>query len=139
MKKGLLIFSLFMIGCASGNCRSQQKVEAKTTETTTTVSTSKAGEASGASAMANTSTPQERIKVYKYDGSLQCGQGKAVPVSEMAKELKGIKIYSSENKQDTLMRTMVCGTPTGQANVYEIDKASLPAAKKAGFKEWTFE
>lgn len=133
MKIALLAFSLFVLGCASGNCRSKKmESEAHTPQATTS-------ETAGAAAMAKSSTPQERVKVYKYDGSLQCGQGKAVAVAEMAKELKGIQVYSSENKPDTLMRTMVCGTPTGQANVYEIDKSQLAEAKKRGFKEWTFE
>ncbi len=82
---------------------------------------------------------QERVKVFKYDGSLQCGMGSATPLAEMAKQLAPIKIHSSENKPDGLMHIMACGTPTGRANVYEIDKSSLEEAKKKGFKEWTFE
>lgn len=89
--------------------------------------------------MPSPSSPQDRIKVYKYDGSLQCGQGKATSVADMAKELKGLQIFSSASKPDNLMRTMVCGSPTGQANVYEIEKTKLAEAKKRGFKEWTFE
>lgn len=81
---------------------------------------------------------QERVRVFKYDGSLQCGMGKAVPMAEMAKELAGITIYSQENKPDGLMHIQACGTPTGRANVYEIDKSALEQAKKKGFKEWTF-
>ncbi len=82
---------------------------------------------------------QARIKVFKYDGSLQCGMGKAIPAAEMQKELEGITVYSAENKPDGLMHIQVCGSPTGRANVYEIDKSSLELAKKKGFKEWTFE
>ncbi len=85
------------------------------------------------------SQSQNRIKVFKYDGSLQCGMGKAVPIGEMAKELVGITIYSSENKPDGLMHIQLCGSPTGRANVYEIDQSQLEAAKKKGFKEWTFD
>jgi hypothetical protein len=84
---------------------------------------------------------QTRTKVFKYDGSLQCGKGKAVPVAEMQKELTAahIQVYSSANKPDGLMHIQVCGSATGRANVYEIDKTSLEAAKKLGYKEWTFE
>ena len=80
-----------------------------------------------------------KIKVYKADGSLQCGMGKGVSVSEMAKELAGIKIYTSENKSDGMMRIQVCGSPTGQCNVYEIDRADLEKALAKGFREWTFD
>ncbi len=91
-----------------------------------------------ASAQATTS-PSARIKVFKYDGGLQCGVGKPVPVAEMKKELDGIQIYSSENKPDGLMHIQACGTPTGRANVFEIDRTSLESAIKKGFKEWVFE
>lgn len=79
----------------------------------------------------------DRIKVYKYDGSLQCGMGKAIAFEVMQKELKNIKVYSASNKPDGLMHIQQCGTPTGTANVYEIDKKDLEAAKKLGFKLWT--
>lgn len=78
------------------------------------------------------------IFVYKYDGSLQCGQGKAIAPKEMAKELSGIKIYSMENKNDGLMHIQVCGSITGQANVYEISADDLEKAQKRGFKVWNF-
>lgn len=81
----------------------------------------------------------ERIKVYKPDGSLQCGQGKAIPVKDMESELKGIKVYSSSNQNDGKMRIQLCGSPTGNSNVYEIDRKDLDAALKLGFKEWLAE
>lgn len=80
-----------------------------------------------------------KVKVYKADGSLQCGMGKGIPVSEMAKELEGFKIYSSENKSDGMMRIQVCGSPTGQCNVFEIDRTQLDKALSKGFREWTFD
>ncbi len=82
---------------------------------------------------------QDRIRVYKADGSLQCGQGKAIPLTEMEKSLKGIKTYSSINRNDGMMRIQLCGSPTGNCNVYEIDRKDLDAALKLGFKEWTAE
>lgn len=81
----------------------------------------------------------DRVKIYKYDGSLQCSMGKAVPPEEMEKQLKGITVFSRENKADGMMRIQVCGTPTGRANVFEIERKDLEAAKKLGFQEWTFE
>ncbi len=89
--------------------------------------------------MTNPSTALQKVKVAKADGSLQCGQGRAIPVAEMQKELGAIKVYSSANKNDGMMRIQVCGSPTGNHNVYEIDRKDLDAALKAGFKEWTAE
>ena len=129
MKK--LLVSLFglvaVLACTSGNCRSHREnspVDEKKLD---------------AQVAQISASAQERIKVYKYDGSLQCGMGKAIAISEMAKELTGITIYSSENKPDGLMHIQLCGSPTGHANVYEIDKTNLELAKKKGFREWTFE
>lgn len=125
------ILSVTLFGCATGNCVNQAKPgAAKPAPTTSPVSP-------GGSVKPE--SPLERVKVYKPDGSLQCGQGKAIPVAEMQKDLKGIKVYSSSNKNDGMMRIQLCGSPTGNANVYEIDRKDLEAALKAGFKEWTFD
>ncbi len=80
----------------------------------------------------------DKVRVFKYDGSLQCGMGEAIPLATMAKELSGLKIYSQENLGDGLMRIQVCGSPTGMANVFEIDAKDLNEALKRGFKEWTY-
>ena len=120
---GFLIFIL--VGCASGNCRSHRE----------NVPDEKAVNQAVAQISSNA---QNRVKVYKYDGGLQCGMGKPVAISQMQKELKDIHVYTAENKPDGLMHIQACGTPTGQANVYEIDRTSIEAAKKRGFKEWTF-
>jgi len=80
--------------------------------------------------------PQLKVKVYKSDGSLQCGMGKKIPLETMEKELKGIQIFSKSNRNDGLMRIQVCGAPTGDANVYEIKKEDLEKAVKLGFKQW---
>ncbi|MBY0451380.1 MAG: hypothetical protein K2P92_00005, partial [Bdellovibrionaceae bacterium] len=77
-----------------------------------------------------------RVFVYKPDGSLQCGQGSRITPEDMKKELGAIKVFSSENKSDGMMRIQVCGAPTGMANVYEIDQKDLEAALKLGFKKW---
>ncbi len=78
------------------------------------------------------------VKVYKYDNSRQCGQGKAVSLEEMAKEFKNIKIISQEKKNDGMMRIQMCGAPTGVANVYEIDQKDAKRAAKIGFREWKY-
>jgi hypothetical protein len=122
----ILFTGFFMVACQSGNCRSQR----------TTVADEKAVNEAVAQVSTNA---QARVKVFKYDGSLQCGMGKPTGIADMQKDLKGFAVYSAENKTDNLMHIQACGTPTGRANVYEIDRNSLEEVKKKGFKEWTFE
>lgn len=123
----LSIFSAaLLMGCAAGPCK-EQRAEAS------------AQKPIQATLPMNEVKPTDRVKVFKPDGSLQCGQGKAIPVAEMQKQLKGITVFSAVNKMDGLMHIQACGTPTGQSNVYEIDRADLEKAKKIGFREWTFD
>lgn len=120
MKYFLLILSFFMLAnCTSGNCRSQKGPNPDINPAREVLVT-------------------EKVKVFKYDGSLQCETGKSITLSDMQKELSGIEVFSSENKSDGLMRIQVCGTPTGRANVYEIKKKDLQMAIDKGFKVWTF-
>ena len=39
----------------------------------------------------------KHIRIYKQDGSLQCGMGQKIDLAVMAKDLEGIQIFSSEN------------------------------------------
>jgi hypothetical protein len=115
---GVLVLCLSS-SCVSTNCRLQEAESMKkATEKTVSILTA---------------------KVYKYDGSLQCGMGKSIPVKDMQTELASIKILSANNKNDGLMRIQLCGSPTGNANVYEISKEDLEKALALGFREWTFE
>lgn len=110
---------LFISACASTNCRLQEAENMKkATEKVPAISTA---------------------KVYKYDGSLQCGMGKSIAPKDMQSELSGIKVLSAINKNDGLMRIQLCGSPTGNANVFEISKDDLDKALALGFREWTFE
>jgi hypothetical protein len=72
--------------------------------------------------MAGTVFSADTVKVFRYDGSLQCGMGQAVPWDEMAKELTAfnIKVLSSEKRAVPGFIIGLCGAPTGIANVYEI-------------------
>lgn len=115
--------SFAFIACQSGNCRSNR------TQSETENKQMDASIATGS---------QNKIRVFKYDGSKQCGEGQIISLSEMQKELAGVRVYSAENLSDGMIRTQVCGSPTGKANVYEIDDSSLEKAKAKGFKEWTF-
>jgi hypothetical protein len=120
---GVLGFSVF--GCATGKCVQQSAANPPA--------------ASPGGAVVKPESKLDRVKVYKADGSLQCGQGKAISAQDMQKDLKTIKVYSSATKMDGMMRIQVCGSPTGSNNVYEIERKDLEAALKMGFKEWTFD
>lgn len=120
----VLLMCFTVIACSEGHCR--RKVDAP---------------AMG-SLPADVSTKpsaEDRVFVYKYDGSLQCGAGKPVALEAMAKELQGITIFSSAKKLDGLMHIQVCGSTTGMANVYEIPFAAQKKAEAKGFKKWSFE
>jgi hypothetical protein len=107
------------LGCSSTNCRLQEAENMKKSVEKVAVVPS--------------------IRVYKYDGSLQCGMGKSIPLEEMKADLKNIKIISAAHKNDGLMRIQLCGSPTGNANVFEILKDDLDKALALGFREWTFD
>lgn len=119
-----LSFAFILGACAQGNCRSQKKVTPALPATEATEVESSAS---------------NRIKIHKPDGTLQCGQGKLIPIEEMQKQLGKIKVYSAKNQNDGMMRIQVCGSPTGNSNVYEIDRKDLEEALKAGFQEWMGE
>ena len=70
----------------------------------------------------------DTVRVFRYDGSLQCGMGQAVSLDEMAKELTAVNIgvLSGEKKVVPGFIITLCGAPTGIANVYEIAKGDLP-------------
>lgn len=76
------------------------------------------------------------VKVFKFDGSLQCNQGTPISLDTMKSELAGIQVVSSEKRHDGMMRIQVCGQPTGQCNVFEIPETDLEKAKSKGFKVW---
>jgi hypothetical protein len=69
----------------------------------------------------------DTVRIFRYDGSLQCGMGQAVPLDEMAKELTAvdIRVLSSEKRVVPGFIIGLCGAPTGIANVYEIAKDDL--------------
>src|SRR6266478_1119883 len=88
----------------------------------------------------------DTVKVFRYDGSLQCGMGQAVPLDEMAKELAAvnIKVLSSEKRVVSGLIIALCGAPTGMANVYEIAKDDLPRilTDRQGikrFRPWVYD
>jgi hypothetical protein len=127
IKSAVLVFAILLAGCQQGHCRRQVDAPAE------------AQPLPGGADQSLKPSESDRVFVYKYDGSLQCGQGKAIPVEVMAKELQGIPVSSSMKKNDGLMHIQVCGSISGKANVYEIPATYLKQAEGKGFKKWTFE
>ncbi len=78
------------------------------------------------------------IKVFKADGSKQCQAEKAISVQKMQEVLNkaNIKVSKAEKAKDGLMRAQVCGSDTGNINIYEIPASQLEEAIKMGFQEW---
>lgn len=123
----LIAFSVLLVACTEGHCRRKADTPGAVTPV----------EAGGEAALKP--SDKDRIMVYKYDGSLQCGMGKPVALETMAKELQGIPVLSSVKKRDGLMHIQVCGSITGMANVYEIPAKYQKQAEAKGFKAWSFE
>ena len=117
-----IALTLALTACGTGPCRGTASAKAPVTK--------------GAAPVSGPTSSADHVKVYKADGSLQCGQGKAVSLKDMEKDLQGIQVFSSANKNDGMMRIQVCGAPTGNSNVYEIDRKDLDKALSLGFKEW---
>ena len=117
-----LCFTNLLTGCSLKQCKIEDRVVAKNEKEPTSMSAKK--------------DLTKHVYVYKADGSLQCGQGQKTAPQVMAAELAPIQVYSSETKNDGLMRIQVCGHPTGYCNVFEIPEDDLEQALKLGFKKW---
>jgi len=63
------------------------------------------------------------MEVFKFDGTLQCGLGAEIPIEVMAAELEGlgVKPTAADKRRWPGHLVQVCGAPTGQCNVYQID------------------
>jgi hypothetical protein len=123
------VFLSFMFSCSTTTCKpnettdaanSKQAVAGETTVSPTTTMTNQI----------------KKIKIYKPDGSVQCEQGSGTSAADMQKQLGDIKAYSAETKSDGLIRIQVCGQPTGNCNVYEINETDFAKASTLGFKKW---
>lgn len=127
-KKFILLCGLVLglASCSTGNCRSQQ-IKAEQAGPEVQPKENK---------LLPDTAKNDRVQVFKANGSLQCGQGKSTDAASMAKELKEITVYKSTTENDGKMRIQVCGAPTGNVNVYEIDKTNLERALSFGFSEW---
>lgn len=125
MRPAICFLMILGVGCASGHCRKAQVPAG--------VATIPAPNAKGSDVKEG-----KKVLVYRYDGSLQCNQGIPTTLEKMKEDLKDIKVFSMEKRNDGQMRIQVCGTNTGTANVYEIDEKDLNEALKLGFELWKF-
>lgn len=75
------------------------------------------------------------IKVYKHDGSIQCGS-RGVPLEDMMLELTniGVDVVCSQKGHDGKFRATVCGIDTGYINIYKINFVNLQDAEFFGFE-----
>lgn len=125
MKYFLVLLSLlFVTACSTTNCGNERRFNSAKNDENAKMTLDK-----GALNM-------KKVKVAKSDGTLQCSQGKLIPLADMQKELKDIVVFSSSNQNDGMMRIQVCGAATGNHNVYEIAESDLEKAKSYGFKLW---
>jgi len=132
MKSLLLLIMLgFLQACTTGHCRHIREDEAIKSGRPPVVNEQRPVSIKTSSA--------ERVRVFKFDGSQQCGSGTGSALSESLKDLRGLQVYQSWKRHDGMMRVQLCGTPTGQSNVYEIDRKNLTEALKLGFREWTLD
>ncbi|WP_133510801.1 hypothetical protein [Candidatus Thiosymbion oneisti] len=76
------------------------------------------------------------VRIYMYDGTLQCGMGREIALEAMAKELAdaGIEVTERYKGTDGLDHISVCGASTGAINIFVIDRDALPAARRLGYR-----
>lgn len=121
-------FFLVFFGCATQNCRSLKEAELAARKDPP--------ESPEALAKKKETSVGQRVRVYKEDGSLQCDQGEKISLGTMERELSEMRVYSKRSLRLPGMRIQKCGAPTGQCNVYEIDRENLNRAIELGFREW---
>ena len=124
-----LISCSLSLSCSTTQCKDKNSEQKKEASVAVVAPSALPGASAGEKLMT-------KVKIFKADGTLQCNQGKKIAIDIMAKELAGIKIYSSENLHDGLMRILMCRKQTGQNNVFEIESSDLQKALSLGFKKW---
>ena len=115
--------ALILVGCSSAQCRKPAQINKQ----------------DGAAVPEKLLAGPGRMLVAKRDGSKQCqteDQNTSKNPEAMKSELKDIKVYDMAKQQDGMMRTAVCGAPTGNYNVYEVAEEDAAKALKLGFVRW---
>jgi hypothetical protein len=84
-----------------------------------------------------TTSSQEKVWMWKPDGSMQCEKDSAVldPDKAMA-ELKkaGVLATGARQSHDGMMHTTVCGAATGNTVEVEVPKLDVARAQALGYK-----
>ena len=80
---------------------------------------------------------EQNIFVFKLDGTKHCESNSEVELDSMELELTsiGITVISKRKGYDGREGIAICGSPTGQINIYEIISRNLPNAVKLGFEK----
>lgn len=132
----VLAATFAVAACASHPCREPRQPELDKTKATSAGNSASATITTPAadSNSDDGSTAQNRVRVYKPDGSRQCEKRGAQSVEAMERELAGIVVHSREKRKDGLMHIQICGSPSGMINLYEIDASFLKQAEERGFK-----
>ena len=86
---------------------------------------------------ADGASPTRTLFVFKLDGTNHCEDAKGVSLDSMEQELTTaeIKVFSRRKGYDGREGIAVCGSPTGQINVYEIASSDVSAALGLGFRQ----
>ncbi len=126
----LITFLFILSSCSTSICSPTDKLNLAKSHT------NKITDSSSSGLNTDKSLNMKTVKVYKLDGSVQCEPNSGKPITEIQTELSNIKIISSKSSHDGLMRTQVCGQPTGNCFVFEISETDLDKALKYGFKIW---
>jgi hypothetical protein len=84
-----------------------------------------------------------QVRVYRLDGSLQCGMGQARTLADDGEILTklGARVISQEKRIVPAPVIAVCGAPTGAANTFVISSSDWATISKsvmgpAGFELW---
>ncbi|TIX44666.1 MAG: hypothetical protein E5W81_01725 [Mesorhizobium sp.] len=90
--------------------------------------------------------PDNLVRVYRPDGSLQCGLGRARTLKEDQQVLSALggHAISAEKRTIPVRVAEVCGAPTGRANTYVIKTVEWELILSsfvgpAGFAEWPYD
>ncbi len=75
------------------------------------------------------------VQIYQYSESLQCDVESGVSLADMNANLinAGIDVLESSEGHDGLFRIQLCGSETGEINIFTISAVDVPLAESLGF------
>ncbi len=79
-----------------------------------------------------------KIWVSKNDGTLQCDQ--VLPEATLSEaqrvlEKANVKVFKAKKRPSTMMTIALCGSPTGDENVFLILEEDFQKVERLGFKK----